>query len=210
MLRGFAKAASYTFRHPALLAAIVANIAFQFSFLLTNLYLFPMLTRRLGINAGILAAIPFLTTVVALAAVLFVQTSLANASRMLITGWLSFVLGGIILLVVTPGMAQAWLLALLAVNTALWAVGRSSGPLLQTALPTWSITTYSDSRFMSFNSFFNFICLLPAGLLGGWLFDQISGVPILLSAGAGGAGIGVANGGVALDEQARLKPDLSC
>ena len=65
-------------------------------------------------------------------------------------------------------------------NTALWAVGRSFvRPLLQTAIANL-VDDPIRSRFMSFNSFFNFVCLLPAGLLGGWLFDHSPVDPFFL------------------------------
>jgi MFS family permease len=133
---------------------------------INRLYYFPYIKEYLGYAEEWLSFFPMITSLIILAILIFVLPAIKNKSRILIFAAL-FNIAGALLLILPLRIPFGVLL----LNVVFWALSRAFlGPVLKSMIAN-EIDDNLRANVMSCYNVVSAVCLLPAGALGGFLYE---------------------------------------
>jgi hypothetical protein len=150
-----------------LLALYAVSILINFTFIIINLYYFPLLTRHYGFSDAGVSVFPFLTAVVALVLLVFVTPRIRRKHPCLLAGLLLHAAGTVCLMAAPVKHPLVMVLA----NVVLWAAARSFiNIILQSEIANRVDERLRANTIALFN-ILSTLCTMPAGLIGGLLYE---------------------------------------
>jgi len=170
LFTGFWKTAGFIVRNRLLTVLFVLSIAVNFCFIINNLYYFPYLTSHLKYNQAGVSLFPSLTSVVSLLMLFFIIPRIKDRDKFLLAGFLLYFVGALILIFAPGGLIKVSIIMVLT-NVVFWAVSRTITNILLSTRIANAVDDHARADIMSFYNIFSIVCMFPAGIIGGSLYE---------------------------------------
>jgi MFS family permease len=167
MFLGLIHAPQYIIKNKALVFLFAINLVFNFCLVINSLFFFPYLTKHLNFSNSFVSVFPFIGSFVALFMLLLIIPRLNRGYSSLGVGIMLYIAGAFFLISTSGNHSLIFVI----VNVLLWAVARL---LTNIVLQTETANAIDDpfrANVMGFYGIFSNLFMLPAGFLGGLMYE---------------------------------------